>query len=157
MRHAKSSWKNGDLIDFERPLNKRGEKDAPMMGGRLKNLDEKIDAIFTSPANRALTTAKIVGKILNIFDGSFFSDKNIYGAGVNDLLSAIKNFDDKFSSVILLGHNPGLTLLQNKLTSKYIDNIPTAGIVKIKIDVNFWKDVTTGSGKMEFFDYPKKK
>ena len=156
MRHAKSSWKDNSLDDFERPLNERGEKDAPMMGEILKKKKVEVEALFTSPALRALNTAKIIMRSFTLNEESFFINEEIYAAGVKELLQAIHNLPDKYSSVMMLGHNPGITTLQNLLSEKYIDNIPTAGVVKIALDIDQWKEVEAGAGKFEFFEYPKK-
>ena len=156
MRHAKSSWKDNSLDDIERPLNARGEKDAPKMAEILKKKNVEVEAVFTSPALRAAETAKIIWRGLNLSEDKFVTKEEIYAAGVKELLQVVKNFPAKFNSIIMFGHNPGLTNLQNVLTEKYIDNIPTAGVVKIVFDINQWKEIEAGTGKLEFFEYPKK-
>lgn len=156
LRHAKSDWNNVELSDFERPLNERGKQDAPEMGQRLaKKRDFKLDLIVTSPAKRALTTAKIIAEKLDFPEKKIVKEKSIYGAGVSEMLSLISKFDNAFQTVMLIGHNPTFTSLAYYLTHSPVDNIPTCGVFCIDFDVEKWQDVVESGGKLDFFDYPK--
>ena len=155
IRHAKSSWDDPDLADFERPLNKRGKEEAPAMGKRLKKSKVQPDLILSSPAKRALKTTKIIAKELDFPKKQTVTDEAIYEAGVSALLNVIRNIDDAFQQVLLCGHNPGLTDLAQYLTNVRIDNIPTCGVFCIDFDLQSWKKVTEGKGIFVFFDYPK--
>lgn len=155
VRHAKSSWKEAGLSDFERPLNKRGQHDAPFMAKLLAKKDEMPEVIVSSPALRALTTAKIFASEFNS-DTQIVEEEKIYEAGLGNLIKIINNLQETFNTVMIFGHNPGLTYLANYLGDKSIDNIPTCGIVKITFDINSWQDISDGSGKIVFFEYPKK-
>jgi phosphohistidine phosphatase len=155
VRHAKSSWKEAGLSDFERPLNKRGQHDAPFMAKLLAKKDEMPEVIVSSPALRALTTAKIFASEFNS-DTQIVEEEKIYEAGLGNLIKIINNLPETNKTVMIFGHNPGLTYLANYLGDKSIDNIPTCGIVKITFDINSWQDISDGSGKIVFFEYPKK-
>lgn len=156
VRHAKSSWENKSASDFDRLLNERGKRDAPFMADILKKKKAKIDLILTSPAIRALTTAKIFAKELDIAEKEIVADKNIYEAGRKDLLKILLKTNDSFESLMLFGHNPGLTYLSNYLCNFETDNIPTCGIVCMQLDFDSWKYLGNKSCALEFFEYPKK-
>jgi phosphohistidine phosphatase len=155
-RHAKSSWKYGNLNDFNRPLNERGIKSAKFMATKLKERGEKFDLILTSPANRALSTSEFFADEYGYDHELIEEAHSMYHADYGTLLTIIDNMPDNFNSLILFGHNPGFTNLANVLTGDTLGNIPTCGIVKINFDVDSWQEVTIGSGTMEFFDYPKR-
>jgi phosphohistidine phosphatase len=155
-RHAKSSWKELNLSDFKRPLNKRGKRDAPFMGKILNKLNLFPDFVISSPAVRASDTAKLICAELNIPEQNIKYDEEIYEASVNELLVVIHGIHNKFNSVMLFGHNPGLTSLANLLSGQYIDNIPTSGIVVLDYDEKNWKDIHAQSCTLRTFEYPKK-
>lgn len=157
IRHAKSSWANPLQDDFDRPLNDRGKNDAPRMGKRLKEKDIHPDRLISSPAKRALSTAKRIAKVLNYPKEKIKTEKSLYHASEDAILSMLQGLKDKHTVVMLFGHNPGLTEFVNSFQNVEldIDNIPTCGVVAFQIDIDSWKDVTWGKGKMVFFDYPK--
>jgi phosphohistidine phosphatase len=157
IRHAKSSWENPDRSDFDRGLNDRGKRDAPRMGKRLKEKEIYPDLILSSPAKRALSTAKRIAKVLGYPESKIKTDRDLYHAAEETMLSIIQNLKDKNNIVFVFGHNPGLTDFVNTLMDQEgnIDNVPTCGIVAFKLHVDSWNDVRWGSGKMIFFDYPK--
>ena len=152
-RHAKSSWKNPDLADFDRPLNNRGKRDAPEAGKRLQATGAKPQLLISSPAKRAIKTAQEVAAQLGYPKRKISTDERVYGG---DLLSVIHKIDDSHGCVALFGHNPGLTGLAEWLTGERIGNIPTSGICGIKFDLPSWSQVDNHTGKLVFFDYPKK-
>lgn len=155
LRHAKSSWRDLAIDDFDRPLNNRGLKDAPLMGQMLSKKNIIVDSVISSPAKRAIDTAKIITNNLG-YTKNIILDKNIYDASLNTLLSTIRNFDDNLKKIMLIGHNPGLTDLSNYLTKYFIENIPTCGVVALEFDKS-WKDINPKDGNIIFFEYPKKK
>ncbi|WP_020527447.1 SixA phosphatase family protein [Flexithrix dorotheae] len=156
VRHAKSSWKDISLDDFDRPLNKRGKRDAPFMGKRLKKQGIKPHLILASPAKRAKKTAKIFAREMGYPEGKIKFAKKIYEAGRNELLEVIRNQDDKINSLMLVGHNPELTSLSNYLSDYEIVNIPTSGISCIKLSIDTWNEIKLKAGEQSFFDYPKR-
>ncbi|MEQ9422877.1 MAG: histidine phosphatase family protein [Cyclobacteriaceae bacterium] len=154
VRHAKSSWDNPGLRDFDRPLNSRGERDAPRIGQYLKLHEVLPDFLLSSPANRALTTANIIAGEIG-YSGAIQTDRSIYHADEDTLLNAVKKLDNGHQSAMIFGHNPGFTDFVNGLTDAEIDNIPTCGVCKIEFRMETWADVKFGTGKLIFFQYPK--
>ncbi|MCF8259718.1 MAG: histidine phosphatase family protein [Melioribacteraceae bacterium] len=155
-RHAKSSWKDLNLSDKERPLNKRGKRDAPFMGKLLSEKGERADLIISSNAVRAVLTAKAYAKELGYPSENIRIVPNIYEAGSRELFGVIKQIDDQYNNVFMFGHNPGFTLLYNFITDERLDNIPTSGVVKVSFDVSSWKEIEVGAGLTDYFEYPKK-
>lgn len=155
IRHAKSSWKNADLPDFERPLNKRGERDAPMMGRRLAARQVQPDLIVSSPARRAISTAMTIAEEIGFPVDDIVTEQAIYEADVPDLLGVIRALDDAHDEVMLFGHNPGLADLSVYLTAEHLEKLPTCAVMSIDFNIDAWDDVAEGSGARAFFDYPK--
>lgn len=157
IRHAKSSWDDPMQDDFERPLNNRGERDAPNMGKRLKEKHVVPDLMLSSPAKRALDTCEKIAHILNYPHDKIKTSKALYHASDDTIIEVLKTTNDKHDVVLMFGHNPGLTDFVNRLAEAFIDNIPTCGIVSFSLPVDSWKELAWGEAKIEFFDYPKKK
>lgn len=156
IRHAKSSWDFPNLSDFERPLNERGQRDAPFMGKLLSERIKSPQIIYSSPAKRAITTAEIIAEFLGYDVNSIIKNENIYEAAVSDLMRIINNNSDEYSSLMLFGHNPGFTLISNYLADKKITNLPTCGFVQIDFNLNSWNNIEGSSGNLMHFEYPKK-
>ena len=153
-RHAKSSWKHPELSDIERPLNKRGKRDAPIIGNLLKEKGVNPNLLITSPAVRARKTAGVISEIIGYPKNKILIDENIYESSSSELINIIQGFDDKYDSVMMYGHNPGFTMLNNYLTGSFIDNIPTCGVVGIRFNSS-WEKIKGASGKAFLFIYPK--
>lgn len=156
VRHAKSSWKHENLPDFERPLNKRGKRDAPLMASILGKESGKPDLIMSSPATRAISTAKIIARVIDYPFDKIKKEIKIYHAEEIELFKIIRKLSDKYQKVLLIGHNPGLTDLYNMLCNSPIENIPTCGIVNLKFPLTKWEDLIRKSGSLSYFEYPKK-
>lgn len=144
------------MNDFDRPLNKRGTHDAPMMGKRLSERSHEIDLIISSPANRAITTARMMAKELGYKSENIQEEPKIYEAHVRELLKIVNNISNDHHSVLMFGHNPGFTDMADYLTGAGILNIPTCGICKISFDFDDWAEVSAHTGKLEYFDFPKR-
>lgn len=155
VRHAKSSWKDTSLDDRERPLNKRGERDAPEMGARLALRKHRPDLIVSSPAVRALTTARIIARKLGYPRREIAVLDHLYGAGIVELLDVIRNTDDSVETLMLFGHNPGLTELANHLGPRPIPNLPTCCVLHLGFDTDTWSTVGYARGDEVLFDFPK--
>lgn len=150
VRHAKSDWNTGNT-DFDRPLNKRGRRDAPEMGRRLKDKDPLPEIIVCSPAKRATETHERLGlEIKTAFD------ERIYEATTGDLLDIVQSLDDKYASAMLVGHNPAMTWLASQLSGVRIDNMPTCAVAAIEIDSEHWKKAGSRPARLLDLDYPKK-
>lgn len=155
VRHAKSEWGNAGLDDFDRPLNERGKKDAPAMAERLLDKKIKIEAFIASPAKRAKKTASIFASAYKKNKKNIIFRDELYGAPENVFYEVITITDNKFDSIAIFSHNPGITDFANLLTDTRIDNIPTCGVFAIKADCNKWSGFKDSTKEFWFFDYPK--
>ena len=156
VRHAKSSWENPGLSDKERPLNPRGERDAPRMGKRLAARNVKPDILISSPALRARSTSIKIAAEIAYPEADIQINDQLYFEGTSGMLDVIHGLDPTIRTAMLFGHNPTMTDLVNDLAGTDIDNVPTCGIAEIKFDVDTWEAVVEGKGEMELFDYPKR-
>lgn len=155
VRHAKSDWDNIKLTDFERPLNSRGEKNAPEMAKRLLKKGLIPQQIVSSPAVRALTTARYFAKELGLEKSVIIKEAEIYEALTSTLMAVINDLDNDSSFTALFAHNPGITSVVSNLCNKDLANIPTCGMVLIKFPFDDWSMVSAGTGNLIFYDYPK--
>lgn len=155
VRHAKSSWKQAQLVDFDRPLNRRGELDAPEIGKRLKKQMPCPDLMISSPAKRALATAKALAQEMGYPLNRLLTEQRVYLASARALLTLINGVDNAYHDVMLVGHNPGLTELANNLTGGVTENLPTCGVVRMTYEVNSWSKVGQTQAELILFDYPK--
>lgn len=155
MRHAKSSWKDPRLVDHERPLNKRGKKDAPEMGRRLRARGAVLDVIVTSDARRAVDTAIAMADGLGLLRKAIRTNAKLYHAAPDQVLEVVRQLDDNWPQVLLVGHNPGLTELVNRLYPDPIANVPTAGIVVLGFDTQSWRQIDRDRLAVSSFDFPK--
>lgn len=155
VRHAKSSWDYHSLRDSERPLNDRGIRDAPHMAKVLRKKGVKPDAIISSPAVRALTTATFFKNELGIEGDDILIRDEIYEAVAPTIVRLIQKLPEDLDTVMIFGHNPTFTNVANLFTEKYISNMPTCSIVRIDADVMEWKSFKEGKGKVTEFHYPK--
>jgi len=156
VRHAKSSWKDTGLRDRDRPLNKRGQRDAPIMGKRLHEHGIRPSLIVSSPANRAWTTAKIIAGELSYPLEFLQRDDNLYLASVDHILDVIVAQDERFNSLMIVGHNPGFTDFANFLSPGLTHNLPTAGIVSVSIAQDHWNLYERPQTELLVHDWPKK-
>ncbi len=155
IRHAKSDWDDASLSDFDRPLNDRGKRDAPVMAYRLLDKKIKIDAFISSPAKRARKTATVFAKAYKKDKDDLILIDELYLAAEETFFKVAAGADDKFDSIAIFSHNPGITEFANLLTDARIDNIPTCGIFAITIDAKRWADFRHAKKEFWFFDFPK--
>lgn len=156
IRHAKSSWDNPLLRDFDRPLNPRGLSDAPLMGEVLRNANVTFDIIVSSPAVRAITTAQLISKEVHYRQDDIVEEPRIYEASPDTLLEVIHDLDARKHNAALVGHNPGFTELANLLVKDAIGELPTCAIVRMSFEVGDWSEIQPGLGRLIAYDYPKK-
>lgn len=157
LRHAKSSWKQPEIPDFERPLNRRGKKDAPLMGKILKEKNLNLDLIISSPAKRAKKTAKKIAKQIAYKKEKIVLNQEIYEANISEIFDVLQQTDHNVNSLMLVGHNPTFTDVANLLLKNTkIENIPTSGVVAIHFDCQKWSEIEEIKGNLIFFEYPKK-
>lgn len=147
IRHAKSSWDH-DVSDLNRPLSKRGVTDANLLATAFIDSNFYPDAIYSSPANRALTTCHIFIENLSLSEKMLSIEEQLYDFGGNRVLQFIKSLNNDLDKVMIFGHNHAFTALTNSLGDKTIDNLPTSGLVMIHFNVDTWKAMTKGTTKM---------
>lgn len=154
VRHAKSSWADASQDDFDRTLNERGKRDAPVMAQRLQQKQITIDAFITSAANRAQNTAKIFAAVINA-NAPFIVTKTLYLAPSETFYQLIKGIDNAFNTVAIFAHNPGITDFVNTLTIYKTDNVPTCGMFAVSSKANTWSQFAESEKNFLFYDYPK--
>ena len=152
IRHAKSSWEPG-VSDHERPLNKRGFSDADMIGRCLANKNLDIDQVYSSTANRALTTARIICEELSYPLSQINFTKELYCFDSIDLINFIKKLPNQYHKVVVFGHNHGITDFVNTIGDEFFMNVPTSGAVSLKFNVNDWSKIEKAN--IEFNIFPK--
>lgn len=157
IRHAKSSWDQTDVADFDRPLNERGKEDAPKMAARLLERHVKIDAFISSSAKRARKTAALFIKEFGGDKEEIIQVPELYLAGPEAFYNAIAKAPASANTIALFAHNPGITEFANELTDVRIDDMPTCAIFAVKVDINDWPAFKDAEKQYWFFDYPKAK
>ena len=150
VRHAKSSWKDSSLPDDERPLNKRGKRNAPAMGEYLASRCARPERLVSSPAKRALTTARFIAAALDYDLDAIVLDRKMYFTGIDSMLDILRDTDEEITSLMLVGHNPDMTFLLNSLCGYQVDNMPTCGVAQLECDGD-WSAI--GQGRCRLVDY----
>jgi phosphohistidine phosphatase len=157
IRHAKSSWGNLTQSDFERPLNERGEHDAPIIGKRLKELGLEPDLVIASTAKRAKQTAKKIADATAYDKDDIQWVEKLYHCMPPVFEEIIYGIGDKVKTVFIVAHNPGITQFANKLSDSFsIDNMPTCGAVAARMDAAHWNEFNKVKKEVFLFEYPKK-
>ena len=155
IRHAKSD-QSFFGNDFERPLNDRGKKDAPVIAKRLLDRNIAIDAFASSPAKRAKKTAELFCETYNKNLEDIIFITALYHAPAMGFYDVIKFLDNSFNTVAIFAHNPGITYFVNDLVSDVrIDNMPTCAVFALQMNISQWKDFAKSKKEFLFFDYPK--
>lgn len=158
IRHAKSSWNDVGLEDIARPLNERGLNDAPKMGQYLHQKKVMPDALISSPANRAYTTATLIAQQIGFDPGHIAIEPMLYTftLDVGKLVHFIQQLPDNLNTVMLFGHNPTFTELANYFTKHhFLDENPTCSVVGIELQTNTWKTAHTAPAQLALYAYPK--
>ena len=152
-RHAKSDWEPG-FSDFDRPLKKRGVEDIARIGAILKNAAFHSDLILSSPANRALSTAKGIAPWIS-YEHEVQTNKNIYEASPGTLFSTVQAIGDQYKQVMMFGHNPGMeTLAGFLLGMKSPFVMPTCAMAAIEFNGR-WQDITPGQTVLLWYLVPR--
>lgn len=155
VRHAKSSWNEPGLADIDRPLNQRGKRNAPEMAKWLVSQGEGPELILSSPANRALSTAKVMARALGHEAQTIQIEQEIYFAGIPGMLRTLERVDDGIRRVMMVGHNPVMTQWLNQLAAADIWNMPTCAIGIIGFDMDSWGLVDCTAGELLAYQTPK--
>ncbi len=143
VRHAKSSWED-DVIDHQRPLNKKGKGDMIKVSDYVASHFKKPDIMISSDANRALTTAMAFKKAFHMTENNFFIKNSMYDFSGGNVLEEINGCPEDVNILMIFGHNHALTHLVNKLGNQFINNLPTCGFVQIDFETNSWQNITNG-------------
>lgn len=153
LRHAKSDWDNTTLPDFERPLNERGRKAAPLMGELMRERKIQPDLILCSPAERTRQTVALVSDAAGFTTAPRFEER-IYDAEVARLLEVISEIEETASVVLVVGHNPGMAGLVEHLTGQAA-SMPTAALARVSLDIENWDEIREHAGRLEWLVKPK--
>jgi len=153
LRHAKSSWKDDNLDDIDRPLKKRGLGDAQMIGKVIRQKEISFDQIVSSPAERAKQTTQLVAMSAGS-QAEIKYDERIYEAGMRRLLTLISKLDNAANTVLLVGHNPGFEELLKTLTGE-AHSMPTAALAGIEFELDDWSQVKARTGKLTLLLTPR--
>ncbi|MBT8090166.1 MAG: histidine phosphatase family protein [Gammaproteobacteria bacterium] len=156
VRHAKSSWSDTHLSDRDRPLNKRGKRDAPEMGKRMLRHGIRPSLIISSPAKRAWSTAKLIAAEISYPIEFLQREDSLYHASLSEILGVIVAQDNRFNELMIVGHNPGMTDFANFLSPGLTNNLPTAGVVCVQINLDDWNLYEQPKTELLVYDYPKK-
>lgn len=156
LRHAKSSWEYPGLSDLERPLNERGKKDAPRMGKWLAKHIQTPNLVLCSHSVRTLATISKIGHELGLKGEDYQTDNRLYLASPKRLWQIVHSVPDTADSLMLVGHNPGLTTFASQLCPRHaVDNIPTCGVFALQFNCKEWKEAAAEHTEFLFFQYPK--
>ena len=157
VRHGKSSWDSEYVEDIDRPLIDRGVRDGYTMGKRLVERNLIPEWIYSSPANRALHTAIIMARVMEIPEEKIVVKRGLYLAYQGDIKNILNITPKNISRLAIFGHNPSFTSLANRFLKEPLDNLPTSGVVVISFDTESWKDISPENAISEYVDCPKKK
>ncbi len=155
IRHAKSDWHTGAARDFDRPLNGRGNKAAPLMAGRMVERGTMPDLFVSSPARRALETVRLLAEGLDIDTSDIMFREDIYEASLATLIEVVEQLPG-LEHIALVGHNPGLSELGLWLCTQAPEWLPTCAVLELELAIDDWKAVEAGCAKRLYYDYPKK-
>lgn len=156
IRHGKSAWDYESAGDIDRPLKIRGMEDGLRMAKRIKEMRLIPELIVSSNANRALHTASIFQRVLELPKDHFLLEPDLYLADVDEILNVIFGLEEEFSSIMLFGHNPGFTEVTNYLSRLNLMNMPTTGMAILEFDTDKWTEIARDKLKYEYFDFPRK-
>ena len=154
IRHCKSSWSDLTLNDFDRPLNNRGVQDGNLMSKELSKKIDNVDLLISSSSKRTRLTADFFIKLIKINKISFIDD--LYHSSSENIINKLKKISNTYESIMVIGHNPGLTDLVNKLTSINLYNLPTCGVAIVNLNIKNW-DLINNFSKydLEWMKFPK--
>ncbi len=157
IRHAKSGWANIGQRDIERTLHERGHQEAILMANQLANKKLSIDVLLSSSAVRTRETCMHFAEVLGMTSDQIQFDAHLYHAPADTLFEVVSQLKDEVRTIAIFTHNPGITDFVNELDAGVrIDDMPTAGIFAVDIEVDSWKDCRKGKKKFLFFDFPNK-
>jgi phosphohistidine phosphatase len=154
IRHGKSSW-DAIVDDLDRPLTERGVKNSYEMAERLGEKGLIPEAVYSSPANRALHTAIIMSRVWKLPEDRIHICRDLYLPEPEDIAGTVFGLPDELTSVAVVGHNPGFTEFANRFMKRPVDNVPTAGVVVVTLQIDSWNDLYNSRVRKVEFDFPK--
>lgn len=155
VRHAKSSWRFGELDDFRRPLNARGLRDCRRMAKALTERIDSPDHVISSDAVRAIQTCETLAEAFDLGDSTIELNHDMYLASREELVALVRACANHIEHLAVVGHNPGLTDLYNYFVEEPLDNLPTFGVASIEFDATEWPAVAEGDGRVRAYFTPK--
>lgn len=155
IRHAKSDWNSAVASDFDRPLNRRGNKAAPLMAARIRERDQIPDLLVSSPAQRAVETVELIAHELDLPQEQIVFQKDIYEASPTTLVKIVRHLPES-EHIALIGHNPGLSELGLWLCAQAPEWLPTCAVLELELAVDDWSEVFPDCATLIYYDYPKK-
>jgi phosphohistidine phosphatase len=155
MRHAKSTWEEPGVSDFDRPLLPKGNKKTKLVVDFLLKRETSIDLMISSPAVRAFETAKIMAAGLNYPPGEIRTDRKIYDGYYDRILDIIYGTSNQIGSLMIFGHNPTITNLANLFLHPGIEGMPTSCVVCLSFNTDKWEDIPSQEAIQEFIIFPK--
>lgn len=150
VRHAKSSW-SYEVSDKDRPLSERGIVDAHLVSTHFLNDLSEVNAVFSSPANRALHTGIIFLRNLDIPFSKLLVTDELYDFGGAAVSQFLKSINDEYNTILIFGHNHAFTEVVNRFGSIAIENVPTSGLTVINFEINSWKNIDKGITERTIF------
>jgi len=159
LRHAKSAWDSDAATDFDRPLAKRGRKDAPRIGHWLREQGLVPDLVVSSPAQRARETTLHACKAMGVKEARIRWEPRVYAADPATLLAVLGDYTESPASIMLVGHNPGLELLLEHLCANLPDTedgklLPTAAVAVLDMPQQ-WRELEAGSATLHSLTRPR--
>lgn len=155
IRHAKSSWSDPTLSDFDRPLNRRGERDLPGLVQRIHTRGPRPDQLHYSAALRTRLTAEPLKQAFNLSDNETVCNEALYEADAFTLSYVLRQLPDTVNHAMLVGHNPGLLELVQQLCPEAPDRLPTGAVIQLQLMISHWHALQCGCARKRWLDYPK--
>lgn len=138
VRHGKSSWDLPDVSDIDRPLLEKGIQNNYCIAELLKSKFDKPGLVYSSPASRAIHTAIIFSKIMEVDFNNIKISENLYESETSTIINLIEKNSSEIKNILIVGHNPVFTKLANLYLPEYLENIPTSGVVTLQFDIKNW-------------------
>jgi len=154
VRHAKSSWNENNVTDYDRSLNERGRKDIKTMGERLSKRKVVVDKVLGSASKRTSATARGLNKFIGLDSDNIELHSELYHSGVSVMLHQVCRTNDKYNHLMLVSHNPGVSEFCNYLTEVEF-YFPTLAIAKVVFEADSWREISKSTGTVEWYDFPK--
>lgn len=156
VRHAKSSWDTDSLNDIDRPLNYRGLAAAPIAGKKLREKGIMPDIIYSSPANRALTTARMISEELGYPIDKIEIKEKIYESQPSVIFEIIESTPNSINSIMIVGHNPTHTQIFERLYGKRVNALNTCSVFAFEFEIDSWDTILNAEPNFLFLDSPKR-